>query len=352
METLYGGIKSVLDNVRQHARQHVVRAVNATMIEAYWHISRIIVEDEQLGNSRAEYGIGLIQDLSKRLTAEHGTGFGPSDLNDFKRFYLVLQTHNLHTARDEFITESFHLSPKLTWSHYRRSVRVENEKARTRYITESIAQNWSSRALDRQINSFYYERILATREANRPDIRQETDETTKPLALHSEDILKDPYILEFPDLKPNWKVYEKDLEQGLIDNLQKFLLELGKGFAFVARQQRISTKSGHFFIDLVFYNYLLKCFVLIDLKTTKLTHQDIGQVDMYIRIYKDLHKLPGDNLAISLILCIKKEATVLKYSVLNGSENLFASRYKSVLPTEDELKAEIERERFLLEQTR
>ena len=335
METLYISIKSVLDN----ARQHVVRAVNATMVEAYWHIGRLLVEDEQHGNDRAQYGKQQLKEVADRLTAEFGKGFDESNLRYMRLFFRAFPIRD--TLRHE-----------LSWSHYRQLAKIDNANARAWYVAEAIAQNWSSRALDRQISSLYYERLLATRETNRPDVRQEAADNTKPLALQPKDILKDPYILEFLDLKPDWKVYEKDLEQGLIDNLRQFLLELGKGFAFVARQQRISTESSHFFIDLVFYNYLLKCFVLIDLKTTKLTHQDIGQMDMYVRMYEDLHKLPGDNPTIGLILCTEKEATVVKYSVLNDSENLFASRYKLILPTEAELKAEIERERFLLEEIR
>lgn len=335
METLYTSIKTVLDN----AQQQVVRAVNSSMVEAYWHIGRLIVEDEQQGQVRAQYGKQQLKELSQRLTAEFGTGFAETNLKYMRLVFLNFPVR--HTLRDE-----------LSWSHYRLLTKVENENARTWYVVESIAQNWSSRALERQINSLYYERLLATREASRPDIRQEAAEKTKPLALQPKDILKDPYVLEFLDLKPDWKVYEKDIEQGLIDNLQKFLLELGKGFAFVARQQRISTDSSHFFIDLVFYNYFLKCFVLIDLKMTKLTHQDIGQMDMYVRMYEDLHKQPGDNPTIGVILCTDKDETVVKYSVLNDSENLFASRYKLVLPTEAELKAEIERDLFLLEKNR
>jgi DUF1016 N-terminal domain/YhcG PDDEXK nuclease domain len=255
METqdLYNSIKSVLDN----ARQQVVRAVNTTMVEAYWQIGRLIVEEEQHGKDRAQYGKQQLKEIADRLTVEFGAGFPETNLKYMRLVFLAFPIR--HTLRDE-----------LSWSHYRLLTKVENEKARAWYVAEAVAQNWSSRALDRQINSLYYERLLTTHEANRPDIRQEAEEKTKPFAL----------------------------------------------------------------------------------KTTKLTHQDIGQMDMYVRMYEDLHKLPGDNPTIGLILCTEKEATVVKYSVLNGSENLFASRYKSVLPTEDELKIEIERERFLLEQTR
>jgi predicted nuclease of restriction endonuclease-like (RecB) superfamily len=334
METLYESIKSVLET----ARQQTVRAVNATMVNAYWQIGRLIVEDEQQGQTRAQYGTQQLKDLAERLTTEFGKGFDERELRRIRQFYLTFP------IRDA-------LRPELPWTHYRLLMRVESEAARNWYIAEAVAQNWSSRALDRQISSLYYDRLLATREADRADIRHEADEKTRPLALQPKDILKDPYILEFLDLKPDWKLYEKDLEQSLIDNLQKFMLELGKGFAFVARQQRISTESKHFFVDLVFYNYVLKCFVLVDLKTSELTHQDIGQMDMYVRLYEDLHKQPGDNPTIGLILSTEKDETIVKYSVLNGSEQLFASRYKLLLPTETELKAELERGRFLIEQT-
>ncbi len=266
METLYENVKSVLVTARTSA----VRAVNSAMVEAYWNVGRLIVEDEQQGQTRAQDGKQQLKYLSERLTDEFGKGFTETNLKYMRLVFLAFPIR--HTLRDE-----------LSWSYYRLLTKVETPKAREWYMAEAVAQNWSSRALERQINSLYYERLLATRETDRPEIRAEADEKTRPLHLQPKDILKDPYILEFLDLKPDWKLYEKDIEQGLIDNLQRFMLELGKGFAFVARQQRISTDSSHFFIDLVFYNYLLRCFVLIDLKTTKLTHQDIGQLDMYVR---------------------------------------------------------------------
>ncbi len=335
MHTFYDSVKTVLS----HAQTTAFRAVNFAMVEAYWQIGKLIVNEEQAGSSRAEYGTGLLKYLAKRLTDDFGKGFDEREMRRIRQFYLMFP------IRDS-------VRPELTWTHYRLLSKVDKEDARNWYMHEAAEQQWSSRALDRQIGTFYYDRLLATREADRSGIRGEAAEKTKLLQLSPKDVLKDPYILEFLNLKPNWKVYEKDLEQGLLDNLQKFMLELGKGFAFVARQQRMVEDDESFRVDLVFYNYMLRCFVLIDLKMTKLTHQDIGQMDMYVRMYEDLHKQPGDNPTIGLILCTEKNETVVKYSVLNGSQQLFASKYKLFLPTEEELKAEIERERFLIEQSR
>lgn len=333
MSNFYNGIKAVLTD----ARTNTYRAVNFAMVEAYGRIGQLIVDEEQQGKSRAEYGSGLLKYLAQRLTEDFGKGFDESNLRYIRLFY------NAFPIRDAVRHE-------LSWTHYRLLSKVENEAARSWYMNEAAQLQWSSRALERQINSFYYERLLATRKADRPDIQHEAAEKIQPLQLQPKDVLKDPYILEFLDLKPNWKIYEKELEQGLLDNLQLFMLELGKGFAFVARQQRMAEDDDSFRVDLVFYNYMLRCFVLIDLKVGKLTHQDVGQMDMYVRMYEEQHKQPGDNPTVGLILCTEKNETVVKYSVLNGSQQLFASKYKLFLPTEDELKAEIERDRVLLEQ--
>ena len=335
METFYDTVRTVLNDARTNA----YRTVNFAMVEAYWRIGHLIVEEEQQGNSRAEYGVGLLKYLAQRLTDDFGKGFDEREMRRIRQFYT------LFPIRDA-------VRPELTWTHYRLLSKVENAAARTWYMNEAAGQQWSSRALERQVNSFYFERLLATREVDRPDIRQEAEDKTRPLRLEPKDVLKDPYTLEFLDLKPNWKVYEKDLEQALLDNLQTFMLELGKGFAFVARQRRMVDDDDSFRVDLVFYNYMLRCFVLIDLKVGKLTHQDVGQMDMYVRLYEDQHKQLDDNPTIGLILCAEKNETVVKYSVLNGSQQLFASRYKLFLPTEAELKAEIERDVQLLEQNR
>ncbi len=234
----------------------------------------------------------------------------------------------------------------MTWTHYKSLIRVEDEKARYYYLTEAADQNWSVRTLERQINSLYYERLHMSR--NKKQVIEEMQKKMKSLASNPTDFIKDPYVLEFLGLKENHGFRESVLEQSIINKLQTFMLELGKGFAFVARQQRVSTETKNFFIDLVFYNYLLKCFILIDLKTGELTHQDIGQMDMYVRLYEDKYKNEGDNPTLGIILCTDKDETVVKYSVLKENKQLFASKYKLYLPSEEELIDEIEREKAII----
>jgi len=238
------------------------------------------------------------------------------------------------------------LSAQLTWSHYVLLLRLENKKAREWYIAETIRSSWSVRALERQIGTHYYERLLSSKETK--SVVDEAKEKTKNLLLTSKDIIKDPYVLEFLDLKDNISFREDELESALIEKIQDFLLELGRGFAFVDRQKRVKTEHSDFYIDLVFYNYILKCFVIIDLKRGKLTHQDVGQMDMYVRMFDDLEKSEEDNPTIGIILCTSKDNTVVKYSVLNDNDNLFVSKYQLYLPTEAELKAEIEKDIFEL----
>lgn len=328
MGYLYQHIADILHNARRHA----VLAVNVAMVQAYWKIGYTIVEEEQQGRHRAEYGANLMAYLAVKLTGEFGSGFTERNLYFMKQFYIAFP--NLNALRTE-----------LTWTHYRSLLRVENQAAREFYLHEIIANGWSTRALDRQINTLYYERLLASgdRGAVVAEMQEKTDR------FQATDILKDPYVLEFLQLQENTALQESELEQALMAKLQQFLLELGKGFAFVARQKRISTESKHFYIDLVFYNYLLKCFVLIDLKVRELRHEDVGQMDMYVRLYEDLHKAPDDNPTIGLILCTHKDRTVVKYSVLNESAQLFASKYMLYLPSEAELMAELERERAMIE---
>lgn len=332
----YQSVAEVLHNARSNA----YRAVNFVMVEAYWNIGRMIVEEEQQGKERAEYGAFIIRNLSIRLTEEFGKGFTEANLWNFRQFFLAFSPHDI----DGRIL--YALRRELTWTHYRILMRVENTKAREYYLTEAADQNWSTRALERQINSLYYERMLMSRD--KAPVMEEMQEKIAPLAHAPEDFIKDPYVLEFLGLKDNPNFRESDLEHAIIGKLQAFMLELGKGFAFVARQQRINTETKDFFVDLVFYNYILKCFVLIDLKTGELTHQDIGQMDMYVRLYEDKYKSPDDNPTIGIILCTEKDHTVVKYSVLNESRQLFASRYRLYLPTEEELSAEIEREREMV----
>lgn len=320
---------SAIADVIQQARQQVKQAVNQQMVQAYWHIGRLIVEEEQQGNERAEYGKQQLQQLSERLQTEFGKGFDIGNLRNMRQFFLAFPIH-------------YTLCSELSWSHYRLLMRIENSSARAWYMQEAAQQSWSVRALERQIGVLYYERLLASQDKS--IVAQEAQEKTTPLQDDPRDFLRDPYILDFLNLQD--KTYqERDMEQAIISNLQQFLLELGKGFAFVERQQRIRTDDGDYFIDLVFYNFHLKCFLLIDLKMNKLTHQDVGQMDMYVRMYEEQKRRPDDNPTIGLILCSEHNKTVAKYSVLNESKQLFASKYLTELPSEEELQQEIERER-------
>lgn len=319
-----------IKNILEQARGKAYSAVNAAMVEAYWLIGRRIVEEEQRGQHKAEYGARLLENLSKALSASFGKGFSYANLRNFRQFYL--------TYPDQAIC--YTLCSKLSWSHNRLIMRVDDPKARDYYLTEGAAQQWSVRQLERSIQTHSYQRLLSSQGGAEDDLGHGN-------ALG--DFIKDPYVLEFLQLPEVGQVKESQLEQAIIDELQKFLLELGKGFSFVARQMRISTETSHFFIDLVFYNYLLKCFVIIDLKTGKLSHQDIGQMDMYVRMFDDLKRGEDDNPTIGIILCDSKDETVVKYSVIEESQQLFASKYQRILPTEAELVAEIEREKRLIE---
>ncbi len=329
MESVVSDIINIIEKGRQKAYQ----AINTSMVEAYWLTGKRIVEDEQQGQSKAVYGDSLLKTLSKKLSEKLGNGYSPANLRNFRQFY--------QTYPD--IQKCYALRSKLSWTHHRTIMRIENERAREYYIREAEEQNWSTRVLERNVNSFYYERILSSKD--RPTDIQYSAESGKNLP---KDFVKDPYIFEFLDIPFPTKLSEKDVESALIQNLQQFLLELGKGFSFVGRQYRVSTELEHFYIDLVFYNYLLKSFVLIDLKVGKLTHQDIGQMDMYRRLFDDLKKPEGDNPTIGIILCTEKSETVVKYSVMNDSQQLFATKYMMYLPSEEELVAEIEREKNLL----
>lgn len=341
--------KRFFSDIRQiieQARRKAYSAVNFAMVEAYWHIGKRIVEEEQKGKSRAEYGEHLVLNLSVMLTEEFGQGFSTSNLKRMRQFYLLFPKGATlwHQSEKE---KGATLSHLLSWSHYKLLISVNSEPAREYYMREAAEQNWSVRALERQINSLYYERLLASR--NKKPAIKEMKEKTTPLAPTPQDFIKDPYVLEFLGMPDVSHFRESELEQAIIDKLREFILELGKGFAFVARQKRISTETSEFYIDLVFYNFLLKCFVLIDLKTGKLTHQDIGQMDMYVRLYEDAIKGGDNNPTIGIILCTEKDHTVVKYSVLNENRRLFASKYKLYLPTEEELAREVEREKALLE---
>ena len=322
-------IKKILKNARQKA----YTAVNSAMVEAYWEIGRRIVEEEQNGKERAEYGKEILQNLSKELTEEFGKGYSYRTLREIRQFYLMFSDFEKWRT----------VSAKLTWSHFQKVLRVSNEKARIFYLTEAAENMWSVRTLDRNISTLYYDRIVAS--IDKKTVEDEMKEKTK--KLQAEEFIKNPVVLEFLDLPTNMSYTENELEKALTDDIQKFMMELGKGFAFVERQQHIRTENSDFYIDLVFYNYILKCFVIVELKTEKLTHQDIGQLDMYVRMYDDLKKQENDNPTIGLLLCTETDRTIIKYSVLNDNKNLFASKYINYLPSEEELINEIERQKVL-----
>lgn len=321
-------VEAIAEQIEQ-ARGQVRQAVNAAMVQSYWHIGRLIVEDEQQGQQRAEYGKQQLQGLSKQLTERLGKGFDVRNLRNMRAFYQAFPIRN--AVRTE-----------LSWTHYRTLLRVENANAREWYLQEAIIQSWSARALERQIGALYYERLLASQD--KALVEAEADSQTKPLAETAKDYLRDPYILDFLNLQDK-SYQESELEQAIISNLQQFLLELGKGFAFVERQQRIRFDDEDFYIDLVFYNFKLKCFLLVDLKLGKLKHQDVGQMDTYVRLYDEQRKGGDDNPTIGLVLCSEKSEAVVKYSVLADQQQLFAAKYLPYLPSEEELKRELERER-------
>lgn len=328
-QTAFHQLLGQLQTLIADARQRALRAVDVIQVQTCWQVGRHIVEFEQGGAARAAYGKRLLPLLAERLTADFGQGFDERNLRHMRAFFQAFP--NWDAVRSE-----------LSWTHYRLLTRVDNAEARQWYMHEAAEQNWSSRALERQMGTLFYERLLLSQD--KAAVAQEARQNLAMLDQSPRAFVRDPVMLEFLGLPGSGKLLEAGLEQGLMDKLQAFLLELGKGFAFVARQQRISTESKDFYIDLVFYNYLLKCFVLIDLKTTELTHQDIGQMDMYVRMYDDLKRNEGDNPTVGILLCEAKDQSVVRYSVLNGSEQLFASRYKLVLPSEEALRAELARD--------
>ena len=327
--TNLAGLVEPIAQIIEQARGQVRQAVNSAMVHSYWHIGQMIVEHEQQGASRAEYGKQQLQHLSAQLTERLGKGFDATNLRNMRRFYLAFP-----------IQET--VSLELSWSHYNALSRVENESARQWYLQEAQAQAWSVRALDRQISKLYYERLLASQD--RALVEAEAQQHTQPLAESVKDYLRDPYILDFLNLQDR-TYQESELEQAIISNIQQFLLELGKGFAFVERQQHIRFSDEDFYIDLVFYNFKLKCFLLVDLKLGKLKHQDVGQMDTYVRLYDEQHKGADDNPTVGLVLCSEKSEAVVKYSVLSEQKQLFSAKYLPYLPTEEQLKHELERER-------
>jgi predicted nuclease of restriction endonuclease-like (RecB) superfamily len=385
--------------ILEEARGRVVRAVNTQMVIAYWMIGREIVAALQGGAERAEYGKQVVESLSARLRARYGKGFSKPVLWSFRQFYLaypdrleilfpsgreladaeklfptggelahehspspagvtsgadvdILSPSGTELAsagiRHPLITESAPgFSPLLSWSHYRALMRVEDAAARTFYEREAAECGWSKVQLERQIQSSYYQRILAHR--GEIGLASKERERLPGEAINAGAVLKSPYVLEFLGLPDTPELHENIFEQAIIDNLQSFLLELGKGFSFVARQQHIRLDDDDFYVDLVFYNFILQCFLHIDLKIGRLTHRDVGQMDGYVRLYEDRFKVPGDNPTIGLILCSDKGEAVAKYSVLSEGHQIFASKYLQFLPTEDELRLEIQKERRQIE---
>lgn len=330
VSAFYSDVKQIL----QQARNKAQTAVNSAMVEAYWLIGKRIVEEEQSGEKRAQYGKEILKNLSSSLSSEFGKGLDERELRRIRQFYLCFP------IRDT-------LRPELSWSHYRLLIRVSNRKTQLYYLNEAAEQHWSYRTLERNYKTLYHERLLSSQSVVHAE-KEISDETVQ---LQQLDFIKDPYVMEFLQLPSNSGYTEKKLEQALLDNLQKFLLELGKGFAFVARQRLVRTETSDFYIDLVFYNYILKCFVIVELKTRAISHADVGQLDMYVRMFDDLQKAETDNPTIGILLCTETDNMIAKYSVLNESKQLFASKYMSYLPTEAELIAEIEREKRLIEET-
>lgn len=317
-EQLFAQIKQMLDN----ARRQIARTVNSTTVEAYWQVGKYIVEYEQEGNVKAEYGKGIIDRLSKRLSMEYGGGFSTTNIRYMRQFYLFYPIR--HTVCDE-----------LSWSHYRHLIRVEDETARNYYLAECVAENWSVRQLQRQINTMFYERMLASRDKDK--VKAEIQRSA-PKTLEPREIIHDPFILEFLGIKQGEHFLEGDLEQMLISKLQHFLLELGRGYTFVARQKRITLDGQHFYIDLVFYNIPTRCYVLIDMKIDALTHQDIGQMQMYVNYYTRELMNPGDNPPVGIVLCAEKNDAVVEYTLPKDEKQVFAAKYMTYLPTKEELK--------------
>jgi predicted nuclease of restriction endonuclease-like (RecB) superfamily len=318
-EVIYQTIKEII----LQARQRIFRAANSTLLETYWLIGQTIVEDEQNGNLKAEYGKATLKNLARQLTIDFGKGYDESNLRNMRTFYKAFPIRD--TLRHE-----------LSWSHYRMISRLDTAQKREYYIHEVLTNNLTIRQLQRSVNTLSYERIIK-------------HSPTKNETPTIQNLIKDPNIFDFLGLPQDIKNTERSVETAIINHLQTFLLEFGKGFAFVARQQHIVTDTHDFFIDLVFYNYLLKCFVILELKADELTHQDIGQLDMYVRMYDDLKRSVDDNPTIGILLCTEKDETIVKYSVLNDHNNLFASKYLLYLPKEEELKQLIERDRIEFE---
>lgn len=321
----YDGIRGILDS----ARAKVYQSANFAMVEAYWQIGKSIVE-EQDGSERAEYGAGLLKELSRQMTQDFGKGFTVTNLKYMRQFYLAFP--NGHALRGE-----------LSWTHYRALLRVDDENARLWYLNEAADEGWSTRTLDRNIGTQYYYRLLQS--PKKEAVIAEMKEKTRHYPSSQFELIKSPIVAEFLGFRPEDSFLESDLESAILSHIRDFMMELGRGFAFVARQQHIITDTEDYYIDLVFYNIELKCYVLIDLKMGTITHQDVGQIDMYVRMYDDLKRKEGDNPTIGILLCGETSEDIARYSVLHDNDHLFMSKYLTYLPTKEQLRDEIERQK-------
>lgn len=342
------------------AKQKAYQAADLYQVVSNWLVGRRIVEQEQHGQERAQYGKHIVDLASEALTAEFGKGYSVVNIKSFRKFYLTFnnlligqtvsaQSGNDLTIKGQSVSAELELAKmlpsNLSWSHYERLMRIKNEDERDWYMREAAGESWSVRTLNRNIGSQYYHRLLQTPESKRGEVIDEMKRLTADYQKDRHKFLRNPVVAEFLGFSQDAAYSETNLESAIIDHLQKFILELGKGFAFVARQQRIKTDIGEYYIDLVFYNYILKCFLLIDLKTSRITHEDIGQMDMYIRMYDELKCSEGDNPTIGLLLCSETSKDLARYSILKDSKQLYAAKYLTYLPTKEELTAEIERQK-------
>ena len=355
-----------LRSIVSKARSKAFAAVNYSLVERNWRIGQRIVEQEQNGASRAEYGKHVIEIASAALTEEFGKGFSETNIMNFKKFYLKFKELTIpQTLSEEFkkqkhqtLSDESSLLPQkgqtqsaqfelrlLPWSHYERLIRVEDKKAREWYAKEAFEQGWSFRTLNRNINTLYYERLLMSKK-KRPVV-DEMQDKTKAYQQDKLEYIKSPVVLEFLGLPEDTSLAESKLETAIINNLEKFLMEMGKGYALVARQQHIRTEENDYYIDLVFYNYLIKSFILVDLKVNRITYQDVGQMDMYLQMYDKMKKGPDDNPTIGIILCTETDSDVARYSTLAKNDQMFAAKYKLYLPDKEDLKREIERQKEL-----
>lgn len=322
-----------IKHIIEEGRNKAYSSVNSLQIQTYWHIGKRIIEEEQKGKKRAEYGSHLIDDLSKELSGFYPKGYSSRDLRNYRQFFLKFNDLQIWYAR----------VPNLSWTHFRSLLRVDDDDARYWYTKEASQEMWSTRTLDRNIGSQYYYRLLQSPKKDK--VVAEMKQLTKDYGTPADELIKSPIVAEFLGLPSSPDYSESQIESAILDHIREFIMEMGRGFAFVERQKHIVTDMGDFYIDLVFYNYILKCFFLIDLKTTRISHQDVGQMDMYIRMFDKLMRTDGDNPTIGLLLCSETSEDIARYSVLNGNQQLFASKYLTYLPTKEQLRREIERQK-------